>query len=203
MPANGVSRSKISQSVTASAKTSDARSFFLPFKSSGEDHWTVKPPCVEAPTVWVIVFDRSFASDMPKSHKQTDPFERINTLSAFKSPWTMAISGECKYATPVAVSAAYRVSSELSMDVSFSSSIDFKEPLSHSSMTIQPKAGHTPNIFITLGWFNEHKMVDSRRIWFLISSGTTASFGLPLGLNMHFTATATEVPVLERLSVPL
>ena len=132
---------------------SDARSFLFPFKSSGEDHCTVKPPpCVEAPTVWVIVFDRSFASDMPKSHKQTDPFATNQDVVGFQ----IAVhDGNFRRVQIRDASRSFRgVSSELgnyrwaflSRAVATSRTL-----LSHSSMTIQPNAGHAPNIFSTFG----------------------------------------------------
>ena len=95
---------------------SEARSFTSPFKSSGDDHWTVRAPLPlpeDTPTAVVIDLILSFALDIPKSHKQIDPSSRTKTLSAFKSPWMIHTSVACKYATPVAVSEAKRLHGDL------------------------------------------------------------------------------------------
>eukprot|EP00982_Pelagococcus_subviridis_P012442 31175-Pelagococcus_subviridis.AAC.11 len=112
---------------------------FLPLKSSGALHATVsatdRPP---AATADVIVFERFFASDIPKSQIRTELSAARSTFPAFMSPCTMSTSRMCRYAIPVAVSVASRALSRASRTLSGSYRYSSSAPPGHSSMTMYP-----------------------------------------------------------------
>ena len=164
-------------------------------KSSGADHATVSAAPLRPTFAAVIVLLLFFASDIPKSQILTERSLVSSTFPAFMSPCTMDTSGRCRYAMPVAVSAAILAVVARSRTSSTSRSRTSSEPPSQSSITIHARSGTTPNTRRMFGWFNEHMIIASRRTDLTTDAGTfsdtLAEFTAPPAVaNMAFTATA-------------
>ena len=171
---------------------------FLPLKSSGALHATVsatdRPP---AATADVIVFERFFASDIPKSQIRTELSAARSTFPAFMSPCTMSTSRMCRYAIPVAVSVASRALSRASRTLSGSYRYSSSAPPGHSSMTMYPNFVTTPNTRRMFGWFRLHMIIASFRMSFAAYVGTR--FESPS--NIALTATFSPA-YLAKYTVP-